>query len=222
MKSVAQIGAPRSLASLLQRLGRSGRRKGVPAILRIYIREGYLAADADPLDQLRLEVVRAVAAIRLLIGKFVEPPSLDPSAATVVLHQILSVITERGGARADQLYKTVCGAGPLSVIGKADFVELLRGMASPETRLIEQASDGTIMLGEVGEELTRGRDFYAIFPSDEEWRLVTSGRTLGTIPIVNAVGIGTLLVFAGQRWRNKGSLLRSSVPAAGIDVSCRN
>lgn len=201
VKSVAQIGAPRSLASLRQRLGRSGRRKGVPAILRIYIREGYLAADADPLDRLRLEVVRAVAAIRLLIGKFVEPPGLDPSAATVVLHQILSVITERGGARADQLYKTVCGAGPLSVIGKADFVELLREMASPETRLIEQASDGTIMLGEVGEELTRGRDFYAIFPSDEEWRLVTSGRTLGTIPIVNAVGIGTLLVFAGQRWR---------------------
>ncbi|TIS12682.1 MAG: DEAD/DEAH box helicase, partial [Mesorhizobium sp.] len=39
IKSVAQVGAPRSLASLRQRLGRSGRRRGVPAILRIYVRE---------------------------------------------------------------------------------------------------------------------------------------------------------------------------------------
>jgi ATP-dependent Lhr-like helicase len=201
VKSVAQIGAPRSLASLRQRLGRSGRRKGVPAILRIYVREPHLSAGADPLDRLRLEVVRAVAAVRLLIQKFVEPPSVDPSVATVILHQILSIITERGGARADRLYRSICGAGPLSVLDKADFVELLRAMASQESRLIEQAPDGTIMLGEVGEILTRGRDFYAIFQSDEEWRLVNGGRTLGAIPIANAVGVGSLLAFAGQRWR---------------------
>jgi ATP-dependent Lhr-like helicase len=37
--SVAQIGAPRSIASLRQRLGRTGRRQGVPSVLRVYIRE---------------------------------------------------------------------------------------------------------------------------------------------------------------------------------------
>ena len=201
VKSVAQIGAPRSLASLRQRLGRSGRRKGVPAVLRIYVRERLLAADCDPLDRLRLEVIRAVAAVRLLVAKFVEPPSLDPSVATVVLHQILSIITERGGARADRLYRSICGGGPLGVVDKADFIELLRGMASPEVKLIEQAPDGTIMLGQVGEIVTGKRDFYAIFQSDEEWRLTVGGRTLGTIPIANAVNVGTLLAFAGQRWR---------------------
>lgn len=201
VKSVAQIGAPRSLASLRQRLGRSGRRKGIPAILRIYLRAPRLSADADPLDRLRLEVVRAVAAIRLLIDRFVEPPSLDPAVATVALHQILSIIAERGGARADRLYRSICGAGPLSALDKTDFVELLRAMAALETKLIEQSPDGTIMLGSVGERVTSSREFYAIFQSDEEWRLVSSGRTLGTIPISNAVGVGSLLAFAGQRWR---------------------
>lgn len=201
VKSVAQIGAPRSLASLRQRLGRSGRRKGVPAILRIYLRAPRLPADADPLDRLRLEVVRAVAAIRLLVQRFVEPPSLDPAVATVALHQTLSIIAERGGVRADRLYRSICGAGPLSALDQADFVELLRAMASSETRLIEQAPDGTIMLGSTGEKITQGRDFYAIFQSDDEWRLVSNGRTLGTIPIANAVGVGSLLAFAGQRWR---------------------
>ncbi|TPJ54729.1 DEAD/DEAH box helicase [Mesorhizobium sp. B2-6-4] len=201
VKSVAQIGAPRSLASLRQRLGRSGRRRGIPAVLRIYVRERSLAADSDPLDRLRLETVRATASVRLLIERFVEPPSTDSATATVVLHQTLSVIVQEGGARADRLYRLLCGAGPLSALDKTDYVELLRTMASPEQRLIEQAPDGTIMLGEIGEQLTSARDFYAIFSTDEEWRLVSGGRTLGTIPVSNPVGVGAVISFAGQRWR---------------------
>ncbi|MFD2053660.1 DEAD/DEAH box helicase [Mesorhizobium calcicola] len=201
VKSVAQIGAPRSLASLRQRLGRSGRRRGFPAVLRIYLRERSLAADSDPLDRLRLETVRATASVRLLIERFVEPPSTDSATATVVLHQTLSVIVQEGGARADRLYRLLCGAGPLSALDKTDYVELLRTMASPEQRLIEQAPDGTIMLGEIGERLTSARDFYAIFSTDEEWRLVSGGRTLGTIPVSNPVGVGAVISFAGQRWR---------------------
>lgn len=199
--SVAQIGAPRSIASLRQRLGRSGRRRGVHAVLRIYVRERNLGLDSDPLDQLRLEVVRAVAAVRLMIEKFVEPPITETAVATVVLHQTLSVITQLGGSRADRLYAMVCGSGPLSAFTKADYVGLLRAMASPELALIEQAPDGTIMLGEQGERLTAGRDFYAIFATDQEWKLITGGRTLGTIPISNPVGVGGIVSFAGQRWK---------------------
>lgn len=201
VKSVAQIVAPRSLSSLRQRLGRSGRRKGQPATLRIYVREKYLTPLSDPLDRLRLEVVRSVAAVELLIDKFVEPPAQDPSIATVALHQTLSVITERGGAKAELLYQLICGAGPLSALSQADYIELLRAMASPETRLIEQAPDRTIMLGELGEKIAFSRDFYAIFPSDEEWRLVHNARQLGTVPIANVFGIGSLIAFAGRRWR---------------------
>ncbi len=201
VNSVAQLGAPRSIASLRQRLGRSGRRKGVPAVLRVYVREKHLTPDTDPLDRLRLEVARAAAAVRLLVEHFVEPPRIDPAVATVALHQTLSIIVERGGQRAKSLYDTICGGGPLSIIGQSGYVDMLRGMASPESRLIEQAPDGTIMLGEVGEKLTSQRDFYAIFETDQEWRLVHAGHALGTIPISNAVGIGSMLAFAGRRWR---------------------
>ncbi|MDG4889988.1 helicase-related protein [Mesorhizobium sp. WSM4989] len=201
IKSVAQVGAPRSLASLRQRLGRSGRRRGVPAILRVYVRERNLGQDSDPLDHLRLETVRAVAAVRLLVAKFVEPPSIVDAVATVALHQTVSLIAQEGGLRADRLFETICSAGPLSVLGKDDYIELLRGMASADNRLLEQAPDGTVMLGEIGERLTAGRDFYAVFSTDEEWRIVCGGRTLGAIPISNPVAVGVVIAFAGQRWR---------------------
>jgi len=165
------------------------------------VRAPYLAPDSDRLDHLRLPIIRSVAAIRLLVARFVETPEPDPAVATVVLHQILSLIVQRGGARADRIYAAICGAGPLSALGKADFVTLLRHMANPDIGLIEQAPDGTVMLGPQGERLTGSRDFYAIFPSDEEWRIVHDGRALGTIPLANAVGIGSMIAFGGRRWR---------------------
>lgn len=201
VKSVAQVGAPRSLTSLRQRLGRSGRRRGAPAILRIYQREKYLVGDDDPLDRLRLGTVRAVAAVRLLVKKFVEPPVPDPSLLTVVLHQTMSLIAERGGVRADRLYALLCQPGPFDRLTRAEFVELLRCAASKEAALIEQAPDGTLMLGTTGERLVSGRDFYAVFQSDEEWRLVAGGTALGTLPIVNVLGVGSIVGFAGRRWR---------------------
>ena len=201
VKSVAQIGAPRSLASLRQRLGRSGRRSGTPAILRIYVREPHSTSDADLLDRLRSGVVRAVAAVRLLIDGFVEPAGVDAAVATVALHQTLSVIVQQGGMRADRLYRSLCGAGPLSVLTQADYADLLRGAVAEGVDLLEQAADGAVMLGPAGERLAHGREFYAIFESDEEWRLVAAGRPLGTIPIANMLGVGSLVGFAGRRWR---------------------
>jgi hypothetical protein len=201
VKSVAQLGAPRSLASLRQRLGRSGRRKDTPAILRIYTRERHLGRVSDPIDRLRPQVVRAVAAIRLLLGRFVETPGDDPAIVTVAIHQILSIITEQGGARAEALYKTLCGAGPLAALTPGDFVELLRWISAPEVRLIEQAPDGTLMLASMGEELTAARDFYAVFETDQEWKLIHGTSALGSIPISNVLAVGSVLAFAGRRWR---------------------
>ncbi len=199
--SVAQIGAPRSLSGLRQRLGRSGRREGSPSVLRIYVRERHLAADADPLDRLRANTIRAVASVRLLLEGFVEPPEPDAALATVVLHQTLSVIAQMGGAKAGVLHPLLCGPQTALALPVADYVDLLRGVSVADVALIEQAPDGLLMLGAQGERLVAAKDFYAVFATDEEWRLVANGRTLGTLPVANMLGVGSLLAFAGRRWR---------------------
>ena len=198
--SVAQIGAPRSIASLRQRLGRTGRRLGVPSVLRIYVREQELDSRSGILDELRPDIVRAVAAIRLLVARFVEPPSTSDALATALLHQTLSIIAERGGARADALFRLLGGPGPFQSVMPGDYADLLRSAAGPQTKLIEQAPDGTLMLGERGEQIVQSRDFYALFQGDEEWRLLVGPKPLGTIPISNVVAKGNLVLFAGRRW----------------------
>lgn len=64
VKSVVQIGPPPSVASLRQRLGRSGRRKGEPAILRGYALERPLSLDSPLSDRLREGLVQSVAMVK--------------------------------------------------------------------------------------------------------------------------------------------------------------
>ncbi|GEC15443.1 DEAD/DEAH box helicase [Nitrobacter winogradskyi] len=200
VKSVAQIGAPRSLASLRQRLGRTGRRRGTPSVLRIYLREPEITQKSGIMDRLRPNTIRSVAVVRLLLQEFVEEAGAAPEIASTLIHQILSVITERGGVRPKPLFDLLCGRGPFSSVGASDFANLLRHLAAKEVRFIEQAPDGTLMLAQEGEKTVQSRSFFAVFESGEEWRLTVGGRTLGTLPITYPVHKDGLVVFAGQRW----------------------
>lgn len=198
---VAQIGAPFSVASLRQRLGRSGRREGKPAILRQYAVEARLDTKSNFSDRLRLGLVRAVAMIELLLEGWCEPPQRDALHLSTLVHQILSVIAERGGASAQFLYKILCRDGPFRQVSTPTFLDVLRALGQPEVALIEQATDGSLLLGSSGEKLVEHYSFYAVFQTPEEYRLITGGRELGTIPIDNMVAPGMLLIFSGRRWQ---------------------
>ncbi len=197
---VAQIGAPFSVASLRQRLGRSGRREGQPAILRQYIVEAQLDSRSGFADKLRLGLVRAIAMIELLLEGWCEPPNKAALHLSTLVHQILSLIAERGGAKANRLYRVLCQEGPFRLVSVEIFQDVLRALGDPETGLIEQAGDGLLLLGPTGERLVEHYGFYAVFETPEEFRLIHAGRELGTLPVDNILAPGMLLIFSGRRW----------------------
>ena len=197
---VAQVGAPFSVAALRQRLGRSGRREGQPAILRQYSVEARLDSESSFVDQLRLGLIRAIAMIELLLEGWCEPPRPEALHLSTLVHQILSVIAERGGAQANRLYRVLCQEGPFRRVDTGLFLDVLRAMGRPEAELIEQSSDGLLLLGAAGERIVEHYSFYAVFKTPEEFRLVADGKELGTLPIDNILTPGMLLIFSGRRW----------------------
>lgn len=201
VQQVVQIGAPFSVASLRQRLGRSGRRPGKPAILRAYVMEREVEPQSGPADLLRLELVRAVAMIDLLVEGWCEPPGHGALHLSTLLHQILSIVAERGGANAGLLFDVLCRKGPFATVDQALFVRLLRAMGEPDAALIEQAPDGTLMLGREGEKLVEHYSFYAVFETPEEYRVVSNGKTLGQIPVLMPLIPDMTIIFSGRRWR---------------------
>ena len=197
---VAQIGAPFTVAALRQRLGRSGRREGQPAILRQYTVEARLTSESSFVDRLRLGLVRSIAMVDLLLEGWCEPPKREALHLSTLVHQILSLIAERGGASASRLYHDLCREGPFRMVTTATFADALRALGDAETGLIEQIEGGLLLLGPKGERLVEHYSFYAVFKTPEEFRLVADGRDLGTLPVDNVLSPGMMLIFSGRRW----------------------
>ena len=200
VKSICQVGSPPSVASLRQRLGRSGRRKGESAVLRGYCIEPQLEQSSSTSDCLREGLVQSIAMIRLLIAGWFEPPRVSGLHGSTLIQQILSIIAERGGATATQLWSALVAAnGPFAGVSKDDFVALLRHLGT--LRVLTQESSGLLLHGEVGEKLVNHYTFYAAFATEEEFRLVCDGKTLGTLPISRPLLPQQGVIFAGRRWR---------------------
>ena len=201
VKSVAQVRAPHSVSSLRQRMGRSGRR-GDPAILRMFITERKLNANSNTVDKLRMQLLQSAAMIRLLVNqKWYEPADTGLSHFSTLLHQILAVIAQWGGVRAEQLWSLLCESKTFKNVTIEHFKMLLRAMG--EKRLILQLSSGELTLGDQGEKIVGHYTFYAVFKTPEEYRIVVEGKTLGTLPITSLVMPQQHIVFAGRRWKIK-------------------
>ena len=183
IKSVAQVTAPNSVSSLRQRLGRSGRR-GEPAMLSMFIKERDLAEALSVVDKLRLELLQSIAIIHLLLReKWYEPPDRNLFHFSTLLHQVLAVIAQWGGVRAEQLWSVLCKSGTFSKVTEEQFRILLHDMG--EKDLIRQISGGELVLGKEGEKTVGYYSFYAVFKTPQEYRIIIEeeGKTLGTLPI---------------------------------------
>lgn len=199
IRSVAQIGPPPSVASLRQRLGRSGRRVGEPAILRSFVVERELKRSSGFSDRIREGLVQTVAMIRLLISGWVEPPRPEALHASTLVQQTLSMIAQRGGANAAELWGTLVRSGIFGQIEASEFSELLRAMGLRD--LITQDHGGTLLPGLLGEKLINQFDFYSAFTSGEEFRIIAEGQVLGSLPIERPLSSGQRIIFGGRRWK---------------------
>ncbi|MBB1267861.1 DEAD/DEAH box helicase [Shewanella sp. SR44-3] len=198
VNSVVQVTAPHSVSSLRQRMGRAGRRGG-PSILRMLIAEDELTKDSSVIDNLRLELIQSFAMIRLLISsKWYEPADTSLHHFSTLLHQILAVLAQWGGIRADQLFNLLCKEGPFQHIAVEDYKAVLLHMGS--TELITQLGSGELVLGVLGERITSHYSFYAVFKTPEEFRIISGTKTLGTLPIDSLVLVGQHIIFGGKRW----------------------
>ncbi len=59
----------------------------------------------------------------------------------------------------------------------------------------------SLLHGRVGEKFVNHYTFYAAFATDEEFRVVTGGRSLGTLPVSQMLTVGQRILFAGKTWR---------------------
>ena len=181
--TIVQIDATFSVASLVQRLGRSGRLTG-RSQLRLYGTQPW------PLMQ-------AVASIELYRDRFIEPIESSTSTYNVYLHQLLSVIRQHSGLSQAKLLNLLA-ANPVSTnIDKTEQLAIINHLL--ETGILEQI-DADLIIGLKGERIC-GYNFYNLFKTPIEMRVVHNGNLIGNLTRGTNLQIGQNIYLAAYIWQ---------------------
>ncbi len=198
VKSVGQVGAPTSAASLIQRVGRSGRRDGEPQVLRMYTIDREITESSSLSERLYPDLLRSVALAILWTKNWAEAPDPHRRHYSTFIHQVLSVLRQTGGMQAGGLLKVLCTDGAFSSIEREEFITVLCHLASEG--LIQQMETGHIILASEGESIAEGQDFYAAFAGAAEVSVETIRERIGKMPANTIPPVGGHLILGGRRW----------------------
>ncbi|WP_437907571.1 DEAD/DEAH box helicase [Sorangium sp. So ce327] len=183
LDQVIQVDAPASVASFLQRLGRTGRRADTRANCTFFC----LSPES---------LLQSVALLRLAEEGWVEDVRPATHAMHVLAHQVMALILQEGGISRYKLMPWVEAAYPFSSIRPERVHELVDTMLERE---ILYEADGLLSLGTRGEKLYGRKNFfelYAVFTAPPVLRVQHGKEDVGYIQAL----------FVTMHDRNKGPL----------------
>jgi ATP-dependent Lhr-like helicase len=190
---VLQVNAPTTVASFLQRMGRTGRRPGTQRNCT------FLAVDDTSLW-------RAAAIIRLHRRGFVEPISLRQKGAHLLAHQILALAIQEDGVALSDWWAWVAHATPFQKLDDVARQALIAHMMQEE---ILHQDGGRLSLGQRGERLYGFRNFtelYSVFSTPQVMTVLWGAQEVGSVDtyFVEQEEIGELtFTLAARAWRAK-------------------
>lgn len=192
---IIQTGCPRSVSSLAQRLGRSGRRNGIAEMSFIFSEERHLDG-IEWYKTINWQFIKCIALIELHREGWLEPTYLEKYPFSVLFHQTMSFLYSHGEASPSFLAQTILKLQAFSHITQEDFKELLMFMV--ETKNLEKTDNGTLLIGQGGEYLTNHYDFYTVFETQVEHSVRDKTSEIGTL--TEAMPPKSTFVLAGKAW----------------------
>ena len=165
---VLQADAPKTVASLLQRMGRTGRRPGTVANFRMLC----LSSES---------MLQAVALLRLMERGYIEDLRPHRSAARVLAHQVMALSLQEGGISRHRVLDFVDGAAGFSELGADDVANIIDTMVE---RDVLYEADGQLSLGGDGEIRFGRRNFfelYSVFDTPETLKVLHGRTEVGTV-----------------------------------------
>lgn len=182
---VVQIDATHSIASLIQRVGRSGRRDGEKSYLFLYATNKW-------------SLLQSLACYTLYLDGFIEPPIVNDRAYDILLHQILSITKGHSGIALDELQKQLEENFAFSGISKKEIKEIIEHLI--EIDFLEKIQH-EVIIGIEGEKIVNHRDFFSVFKTEENFKVINQGNTIGEVPFSLQIIEGENILLAARMWK---------------------
>jgi ATP-dependent Lhr-like helicase len=182
--SVAQVEAAPSVASLAQRLGRSGRQQQ-HSILHLYASKDW-------------SLLQSLAALELYQDGTIECVSPISKPYGVLVQQILSVLLQYSGLTQRQLVHTLAALDAWGDINGEAIDAVIDHLISID--FIEDV-DGVLVTGMSAERTVQSRDFYAHFDAKAEFAIINDHEHIGEMPLSTETIVGANIFLAARIWK---------------------
>lgn len=184
---VVQVDATHSIASLVQRLGRSGRRDGAISNLFLYATN-------------RWSLIQSLACWLLYKEGFIEPPNHNDKPYDLVAHQTLSIVKGTSGMLLSDLIPRLKSNYAFSSIEESEITQIVGHLIS--TDMLERLGN-EVIVGIEGEKVVNHRDFYSAFQTEENFKVINAGNKIGEVPYSLQIVIGENIFLAAKIWKIK-------------------
>jgi ATP-dependent Lhr-like helicase len=182
---VVQINSTFSVSSLIQRIGRSGRQESSTSNLLLYATKNW-------------ELLQSFACWELYKEGFIEPLVTQRKPLDILFHQILSVLKEKSGINRAKLNDWIKGNAAFASIPSDEVEFLINDMI--ERDYIEDLKQ-ELIVGVAGEMLTNNKSFYSVFESEEKFKVINAGKSLGEIPYSLQIAPDENILLAARVWK---------------------
>ncbi|TDX49142.1 DEAD/DEAH box helicase [Orenia marismortui] len=182
---VVQLDSTFSVSSLVQRLGRSGRGKDKSSLLQMYTTNEW-------------SMLQAISCIELYKDKFLDFNWDIKYPIDILFHQILSTLMENNGIKRNEIFNRLRNNFAFKVIKDSDINLLLDFMIEKE---YIQDLKHELILGYEGENLTNSRKIYSVFDNSFDFKVLASGKNIGTLPYSLMIKEGENIFLGAKIWK---------------------
>lgn len=184
---IVQIDSTHSVSSLVQRIGRSGRREGEKSIVNLYATDKW-------------SLLQSLACWNLYKSEFLEPITTALKPFDILLHQLLSIVKQLSGCPRTELFKRIRFNPTFKEITEIEINSLIDKFI--ELDYLEKV-DRELILGIEGENIVNSREFYSVFKTEPNFKVIHSGKKIGDIPFSPQVRINENILLAAKIWKIK-------------------
>lgn len=182
---VVQIDATHSISSLIQRVGRSGRKDDESSNLYLYATTGW-------------NLLQSIACWLLYTEGFIEPPRKNEKPYDILLHQALSIAKGHSGILLTDLVKQLKNNSAFNHVEVYEIEIILNHMI--EIDFLEKLKS-EVIIGIEGEKIVNSRDFYSVFKNEQNFKVINAGNTVGEIPFSPQIIEDENILLSAKIWK---------------------
>jgi ATP-dependent Lhr-like helicase len=182
---VVQIDATHSISSLIQRIGRSGRKDGECANLCLYATNKW-------------NLLQSIACWLLYKDGYIEPVEMHEKSYDILAHQILSTVKEHSGIKSTDLMLLLHNNYAFNQIQIEEIEQIFRHLIKID--FLEKIRH-EVIIGIEGEKIVNNHNFYSVFKTETSFKVTNAGNVIGEVPFSFQIVEDENILLAAKIWK---------------------